>query len=664
MRGSSDAAPFAQWPALIGLGVLHLGGLVTAFFLALPQLGASLGQIVAFLFFLGFFVLAESSLLALGNGVMEGGLRSLERTAPLDLVKAFGLGILLAIPALSLFKLLTLRSHLRSSDLWFAVSNAGQLIQESLAEEIKITLTVAVSFPLLVAAVYGALRRLRAQPLGGRSGAGATARSFLFLLFLGTVGSGAAFLRYEAVPVFARYLVPEIHWTGRWAGFPEDGLPSASELQRGSWEPRPMAPWEPPRGDGGGSEVEAANVVLIMLESVPWTRLGIGGGRPEATPRLDALAEASVVFSRPYTPSVHSDYAQMAILSSLYPRKFDRHDYYTDLSYPRTLIWDLLRPAGWRTSMFSCQNEKWGNMLAYLSTPGLEVLRHSPDWPEAPRRGRGSESKVFEETVVEAWREWLDELEAGPFFTYLNFQATHFPYVIPAGEPEPFSPSELDFPASFFRYPPEKAPVLLNRFDNALAYVDRWVGEVVDTLRERGVWERTVLIVVSDHGEAFYEHGQPTHGTTLFEEQVRSVWFMRVPGEAPRRIDEPVSLLDLAPTLLTVLDLGEHGGFQGRGDVLDPRYRARGRPLFFTIQGVTFEDGILLDGGKYRFNWDQRVHLFHDLTADPGELRNLVPEDGEVMARHRDVLAAMLTAQRAYYRTRAWEQGLYPPAFP
>ncbi|MCB1035178.1 MAG: sulfatase [Acidobacteria bacterium] len=651
-------SPFAQWPVLAGVGILHFGVLATGFFLTVPALGLSLGQIAAFALFLALFVLAEASLLVLVDGAFERALGALPRNRLLDVAKALVLGLALFLPALSLFKFLTLRSHLRFSDLWFALANAPQLLQESLRAEVKVALTVVVAFPLLLVGLYLALRRMRRMP----PLEGASLRSFGLLLLLGTAGAAIAYARYEAVPVFARFLVPEIHWLGRLAGRAADGLAAEpARIAHFDLAPRPMEPWEPTPPAGGE---ELPNVVLVMLESVPWTRLGIGGGRPEATPHLDRLASESVVFSKAYTPSVHSDYAQMAILSSLYPRKYDRHDYYTDLSYPRTLIWDLLRPAGWRTSMFSCQNEHWGNMLAYLATPDLEVVRHSPDWPEAPRRGRGSESKVYEETVVGAWRQWLEEERPERYFTYLNFQATHFPYAIPDGEPTSFSPWQLDFPASFFRYPPDKVPVMLNRFDNALAYSDRWVGEVVSTLKERGEWERTILVVVSDHGEAFYQHGQPTHGTSFFEEQVRSVWMMRIPGQEPRLVAEPVSLLDLAPAVLSALGLGAHGGFQGRGDVLDLEYRAAGRPLFFTLQGVTFEDGVLLDGGKYSFNWDHHAHRFYDLRADPGETRNLAVSQPQVLNRHRDLVVELLTAQRAYYRDRLWEKGLYPPALP
>ena len=377
---------------LAALGGLHLLALAATFFLEAPQLEASLGQRVAFTLFLAFLLLSEIAFLSLLNGALERAFRRWPRKGLLDFSKAVVLGLALAATSLSLFKLLTVRSHLRFSDLWFTFSNARQLAGESQGKELILVLALLVGIPGIVALAFAGLRRLRRNPLANQG----TVGSFGLLFLLGVLGAGGSALRYESVPAFARHLVPEIHWLDRWTGSPSEELAEGSgKIPQQAWGPRPMTRWEPGLGLGnaGTAETPAAeglpNVVLIMLESVPWTRLGIGGGRREATPNLDRLAEEALVFSRAYTPSVHSDYAQMAILSSLYPRKYDRHDYYTDLSYPRTLIWDLLAPAGWQTSMFSCQNEGWGNMLAYLKTPGIQTLRHSPDWPEAPRRGRG-----------------------------------------------------------------------------------------------------------------------------------------------------------------------------------------------------------------------------------------------------------------------------------
>src|SRR6185436_410781 len=138
-------------------------------------------------------------------------------------------------------------------------------------------------------------------------------------------------------------------------------------------------------------------------------------------------------------------------------------------------------------------------------------------------------------------------------------------------------PAAIDFPATFFSHPREKTPVMENRFHNALAYVDRQAGRLIDGLRAAGAWDRTVLLVVSDHGEAFYEHGLPTHGTTLHDEQVRTAMLLRLPDRPGRVVDEPVSVLDALPAIVHHLGLPEHGNFQGHGDILAPDYTAAGR---------------------------------------------------------------------------------------
>jgi arylsulfatase A-like enzyme len=400
-----------------------------------------------------------------------------------------------------------------------------------------------------------------------------------------------------------------------------------------------------------------------MLESVP-ARILEAEEAPLAIPNLLALAEESVTFRRAYAPSVHSDYAQMAILSSLHPRKYPAHDFYERLDYPRTLLWDALAPAGWNTAMFSCQNENWGNMIRYLSTAGLRQLRHSPDWPNALHHGRGSESKVYEATVVGAWQEWLASGASEPWLSYLNFQATHFPYETPINAPRPFTPDEIDFAASFVHYPRDKVEVVRNRYLNALHYADRYVGEVIRVLKQRGEWENTILAVVSDHGEAFYEHGHPTHGTSLFEEQVRSLMMVRFPGQPGRVVDNPVSLMDLAPSLIRRLGLTEHGNFQGRSDIFEPGYSAAGRPFHFTIQGLTDEDGILVDDWKYIVNWRTGSRQMYHLASDPGEKDDRAAVDPGRADRLHQQLMDFLGRQLAYYDRQGWKQGQYAAALP
>ncbi|MDX1644788.1 MAG: sulfatase-like hydrolase/transferase, partial [Thermoanaerobaculia bacterium] len=175
-----------------------------------------------------------------------------------------------------------------------------------------------------------------------------------------------------------------------------------------------------------------------------------------------------------------------------------------------------------------------------------------------------------------------------------------------------------------------------------------------------GEWDETWLIVVSDHGEAFYEHGQPTHGTTLHEEQVRSLLVVRIPGTQPRVVDAPVGLLDLLPSLTRELGLPVHGNFQGASDIFGPDYSADNRPFYFTIQGMTAEDGILLDDWKYTLNWQTGRQQLFDLTRDPGEFRNLIEDEPERARVLHTALEQFLHRQLTYYDRALWRTGFYP----
>jgi arylsulfatase A-like enzyme len=571
-----------------------------------------------------------------------------------DAISALVAGALYAGMALSLVKYTYARAHLRREDIWFILGSLRQLGSEGSPRE-RLLLAACFLLPLLFGLlIYAGMRRARRdlRPLRWRS--------LLALAVVAFCGLALICWRYPSARFAVHNILPETHAVaqaierihkGEAAGSAGRFTPDPTRSARIESLPTP-------------ANLRRDNVVVLMLESVPWSRLFGPLARPEATPRINALAAESIVFDRAYATATHSDYAQTSILAALHPRKFPRHDYFVDLAYPRTLIWDLLRPAGYRTAMFSCQNEGWGNMKAFLRTPGLEVFRHSPDWPDAPRRGEGAESKVFEPTPITAFTTWLGESKSSPFLAYLNFQATHYPYVSAPGTVPLYEPEAIDFPTTFLSFPAEKIPVMENRFYNALHAVDIAVGAVVDALQAAGVWERTILLVVSDHGEAFYEHGVPTHGTMLLEEQIRTAAFLRLPETPARVVTEPVSVLDLVPALAGHLGYPPHGNVQGRSDILDPGYSGRGRAFLLTIQGITHEDGLLVDDKKLIRNHDRRELALFDLATDPGERANLSATAPETRAALERRLDQLLGLQLGYYADRGWESGWYPPKLP
>lgn len=636
-RRAQSASGALAWPgALWGAALVGALGFAVAPGPASPRAWAALAAVAA-----------AAACVHVGLWRAAAGLA--RRGPPLaDVGAAVAGGLLYAALALSLAKFVVAGAHLRFEDLWFLGRSAAQVRAEATGTE-RVWLLSLGLLPLAFAgALYLTLRpdRRRGTPPDARRGLVLAAAGALVLAALAGVSSEARRLVATALPESHTLL----------ASVGDRRLPTPSGAPASG--PGLAEPWRL------GADARRWNVLVVMLESVPWKRAFGPEARPDSTPTLRALAAESIVFARAYAASTHSDYAQTSILASLHPRKGAGHDYFTVLDYPRTLFWDPLAANGWRTAVFSCQNEGWGNMIAFLSTPGLGALRHAPDWPSAPHRGAGAESKVYEETPVAAFVEWLDAEPGRPFAAYLNFQATHYPYEVPSGRSTPYPHLELDFPTTFLSYPGDKIGVMLDRFHNALAYADDQLGRVVDALRARGLLESTALLVVSDHGEAFYEHRLPTHGTTLHEEQVRTAMLLRLPDQAARTIEEPVSVLDAVPTIWRAAGWPAHGNFQGRGDLLEPGYRGAERPLLMTIQGMTREDGVVVGGWKYLLNWDRRERALFDLALDPDERRNLVADRPEEAARLDRELARGLEAQLAYYGRRGWESGSYPPPLP
>jgi len=168
--------------------------------------------------------------------------------------------------------------------------------------------------------------------------------------------------------------------------------------------------------------------------------------------------------------------------------------------------------------------------------------------------------------------------------------------------------------------------------------VDRQVGLVLDKLRELGLWERTALILMSDHGEGFGEHGAVGHGSVP-REQAHVPLMMRVPGREPRRINAPMSLVDVLPTALGLIE-GEWSSFldQSSGyDVLAPDHvpqeilSQRTGNQRSDLQGLIYG---MVSGQWKLVSLSEEPDRLYDWTADPLELV-------DVHARHMDVAGSL-----------------------
>jgi arylsulfatase A-like enzyme len=276
----------------------------------------------------------------------------------------------------------------------------------------------------------------------------------------------------------------------------------------------------------------------------------------------------------------------------------------------------------------------------------------------------GSASRA--DVLREAAMPWLAARESGGrFFAYLHFREPHSPFDPPAPFDTRFGPdaplTRDERSGAWTRsvndglraMAPEELDHLVRLYDGNLAWVDSQLGELRRTLEARDLWDRLVVIVSADHGEAFHEHGFIGHNKQLYQETLHIPLVVRFPkgkGPAGVRVRELVDLVDLAPTIAEVFGVSSGGPGEPAADFL-------GRSLLAVASGAPGKPATLARSahaeGLYSV-LDGRFKLIHsigsgeeelyDLESDPGETRNLASELPVRAAYYRQALHRWLMA--------------------
>ena len=423
------------------------------------------------------------------------------------------------------------------------------------------------------------------------------------------------------------------------------------------------------------AKVKPWNVVVLIVESLRPDQLQVYGGGREVMPAVESIAREALLPARCYTQASHSNYADLCPLSSHYPlRGKGLHIYPEDPPYPRILIYDLLKALGWRTGIFSSQNETWGRMDRYLESGSLDRFLHAETYEGetyVPRKdtdfaswvkGNKRAGKIDDRFTVDEAIKWIDEDPSKPFCIYMNLQNSHVPYEIPSDFPHRFGPDpkSLDFPILFASFPPDQAGVVKDLYADSLAYVDHQIGRLVARLKATGRWKDTLFVVTGDTGQAFYEHGFASHASHVFDEVMQVPLIIRVPGETSRRLDRTAQHVDVLPTLLHLLGLPPHPTCQGL-DLLAEDFPSP-RSVYGLVQNGVYEEYAIVQWPWKLITfvrWDHEM-LF-DLSQDPGERVNVLDDNRAVADRLRRRLATWRFEQLDFYREEKRYRNEYPP---
>jgi len=376
------------------------------------------------------------------------------------------------------------------------------------------------------------------------------------------------------------------------------------------------------------------NVVWVILESTAARFLTAYGASREVTPHLSALARDAVIFDHAYAAYPESIKGLFSMLCARPPLPGREAAAHAQARSPCDALPARLEAAGYRTALFHSGRFAYLGMRDVIADRGFDVLEDGATIGGAFRSSFG----VDEASTVRKILAFVDGLPAHqPFFAVYSPIAGHHPYHAPGNGPRPFA---------------ERTPA--DAYANDLFVSDAAFGELRAGLQRRGLDERTLYVIVGDHGEAFFEHeGNFAHAMFLYEENVRVPFVIAAPGawRGVRRAPQLASLIDVAPTLLDLLGLlaptpfgavggdtlaaGRDGDRVGRS-LLDPRPRL---VRFFTDQGLTL---TALRDGRWKLIAEQpsgRAHLF-DLATDPGERRDLAAVDPDRAARYASCLDA------------------------
>lgn len=401
-----------------------------------------------------------------------------------------------------------------------------------------------------------------------------------------------------------------------------------------------------PEGDG------AWNVVVALVDTTRADHLSAYGYARPTSPHLEKLAKDGVLYTNAISQASWTWPATTSILTSRYPHAhgiLDAERCYLDDSIET--VSEAFQAKGYSTYAISanaliCEAQNFNQ--------GFETFVEGFRWPA--------------DRVTDDFLAWLDRNEKHAFFAYLHYMDPHHPYTPPEKARQAVAPEmfDADDQEALLRVKDgqrnmrevqklrdDRAHVVA-LYDAEIRHWDDQFERLVESLRARGVLDRTIIVVTSDHGEEFWEHGHIGHAKTLYQELIRVPLVVYAPRLAkPARVDGLVETIDIFPTLGEMAGLDVPRDVQGRRlpglSGVRPPERPRDEAYSTTeLAWIESDDPeqkmefrsqeALLGPSRMKLIRQQerpgepaRRELLFDLAKDPGETTNVAAENGALV---------------------------------
>ncbi len=346
------------------------------------------------------------------------------------------------------------------------------------------------------------------------------------------------------------------------------------------------------------------NVLIVTIDTLRADHVGCYGYKQVQTPNIDALAAEGVLFKQAYTPVPITLPSHTVIFTGTYPMASGMHDFSGNrLGATQPTLASILRDNGYTTGAVIASavlDSRFG------LNRGFDFYYDHFDFNRLSEANLDSMERPANEVVDQALH-WLDQNYQKRFLLWVHLYDPHHPYTPPA----PYSETYKTHP-----------------YDGEIAFADAQFGRLVSYLKKRGLYGRTLIVLLADHGEGLGDHGEKTHGFFIYNSTLHVPLIFKLPvAGIHRQIDQAVSTVDVLPTILNELQIAIPQMVQGHSLAAALSGKpADGSPLYSEsfLPRLHFNWSELrgLQEQSYKFIDGPKPELY-DLSADPGELHNL-----------------------------------------
>jgi len=397
------------------------------------------------------------------------------------------------------------------------------------------------------------------------------------------------------------------------------------------------------------------NVILIVIDALRPDHLGFYGYERQTSPHIDALAQEGTVFKNCYSQATWSKPSVASMFTSLYGTMHGTVTYDGALPDEVTTLAEVLRSNGYIT-------------YGYVTNPHLKRLYNFDQgfdfFDEFPVRNTLYRAVLSELLLFKKMRErfrfpdrdsitvanrrilrWLKPYKNETFFMFIHYMDVHDPY-------QPPRPYDTMYPY----IKGDKHSEEMSLYDGGIRFTDEHIGRLFAKLKSLGLYDKTLIIITADHGEAFGEHNNRKHGTTIYQEELKVPLIMRGPrfNSQGRVVEKQVRSIDIMPTVLDVLEIPCDIHLEGNSllSLLDGEnkqgvdpwkyiYIDHNQNNYFILKGI-IEDNkwkyiVSEQAGKGDVETMVREELFN-IADDPLEKNNVIEHERAILETMRSKL--------------------------